>query len=768
MTNNINNLYRELYSNAEEVRVENKVISSGLLTHRVHFTAAGSESKYDLAIRTSAPNWFISGYWAAVNDERGQTLFYVNKNSAIKRLTQLEGVDRRSLASVLTSLKTGRITITELTSLFPAPPSAVQPSSPARRSAVSPQLSTQPSPTTPAASPTRSPIMEQKTPGPKMTQPVEDPRITRLVDECLDIDQKMAAEVLRQLDERKITISPHSTEEEFNVFKQIVYKAFNQKILENLSTRLKRNVGESRSEFVQAILQDSSYISVDVKANLAILNKNQASQILKKAVALRENYDEILQLRTQISKDLASGKPIDEEHIAKLHRGMPQAVVDNTRALIVQGFIEREKKTVSKYTGSQIESIVLKGLGFNLDNYEDKGAARQKIAYFLDQLGRAKGAQRKTLPQLKQEIENFAFKTRMEAAGIHETFHEHIKELSSVMETIEKGLKAYAIKRLQAGVPEIEQLTTFPKARKFFYNEIEAEIEKRIQSRIEKIVIQSRNEIVKLLDLTSDVIGEQLDLIIKNQLKAKRSTLEQEFNPANYVDEQTDQTIKWYLKYKKTFVGELIQGAEDEQEILGEGVCLAYSHRLNRQFLDNPESSLIEAKADQILSSDRKNQAAYKIALDKENLEMTDIRRHSIAGPKDVHTRPLFACPTDQLEKELKSNLQQLQDSNGACVLGVAGHAMFMRLDTKRGVFMLADPNIGLQVFRIPRKKGQTAEEAIRDPQRIQAAVKRVANCISELIACSYPDTQYIIAQQLVKKEPEKHYPDSFYSIKNF
>jgi hypothetical protein len=194
--------------------------------------------------------------------------------------------------------------------------------------------------------------------------------------------------------------------------------------------------------------------------------------------------------------------------------------------------------------------------------------------------------------------------------------------------------------------------------------------------------------------------------------------------------------MDFYNEFGTHLALEFMQGSEDPNEALTEGVCWALVHRIMGQSQQKPnedEASLTIG----ITPGDRVVQARYK-----------QTKEHWKYSPKefDKDREKELLCSKEKSEwiHGIDSFKDELQPSKGWMLLGLyfedsTAHAIGLRVDHTRNKLWLWDPNIGF--FKFEAHETSFGENK-----------KRLLSCLSSLISTFYSDTTWMRIQQKILK----------------
>lgn len=114
----LNTNYQFLYTSAGAITDQGKtIVAEGAEKNRVFFKDLVRDDKYFVAIRTLEEGPALFGTWIKVKDRENKG-FYLNKNSAVKRLGAIKGVNENEVAKLLENKQ--EIQLDQITTLFKA------------------------------------------------------------------------------------------------------------------------------------------------------------------------------------------------------------------------------------------------------------------------------------------------------------------------------------------------------------------------------------------------------------------------------------------------------------------------------------------------------------------------------------------------------------------------------------------------------------------------------------------------------------------------
>lgn len=231
---------------------------------------------------------------------------------------------------------------------------------------------------------------------------------------------------------------------------------------------------------------------------------------------------------------------------------------------------------------------------------------------------------------------------------------------------------------------------------------------------------------------------DRFDFIDDESSSDKKKLMELYQDQSQHVKGEIDFYSKWGTYLKK----ELIQGSEDDNEVLGYGVCYAICLRL--QMLGQRQSDISAedfSKHVKIHPIDRFRQAFVKTQkrFDPEldfGLPENILKAQQFKN-EDVLFQLEYDSEIKDLDQTVKTNLDRLQQGNGWISLRLIGahHAILARFDEARNKFWLFDPNAGFFCF---------------EDKAFDNAKTNCFEFLNDLIAHLYPTTSSLLAIQLV------------------
>ena len=218
------------------------------------------------------------------------------------------------------------------------------------------------------------------------------------------------------------------------------------------------------------------------------------------------------------------------------------------------------------------------------------------------------------------------------------------------------------------------------------------------------------------------------------------------------------QRIDFYNRYAPFLDFELIQGANDSNDVLDKGVCHALNRDQQKYSQLHPDKTALEIKQE-IGANTRFKQAQYEMGTESNDFE-TEKKLGAFFRSKGLKNESSLCLSAAQLTEssgwvtiglrfgssKVVSQLEGCNSNEEAAQVLLQypiekltregeGHALSLRMDRDRNKFWLYDPNVGLICF-----DGQANAEQM------------VHECLMDLIQAIYPDLIAVFIDQLVAK----------------
>lgn len=463
---------------------------------------------------------------------------------------------------------------------------------------------------------------------------------------------------------------------------------------------------------------------------------------------ISDKIDDMLrEIQASAEKDL----PLEEHAIEqKYHLEKALAPLSETQKIerrkrlqiiLAKAYVNRELKQKGNLArGSVAEGHFLKCLGYHIDKnspYYDTDLVYGMLKEVVQEELKADKFSG-SLEFVRQSLNKCALRARLSNLGI--TAEDEVEKFQSGFEFY-KSFRKTLFQELEASKFDIP--TDFPlqssssPAIKLIQEMYDRHKSRFLRSYVENF-FKNVNASYALMNPTIDAVKfkknlekEQKNLNIESTLK---NQLKQEKIPNSI-----EKSVLFYKNWGKYLKAEMIQGLENEDEVLGKGVCNAVCQRIEMVGQKNPAITPEEmAKHIEIRQIDRFRQGVHHMAIDlpKELLLKEGFK-------KDELLFHFFYNPEDGIKYEdLKT--KELENSSGWTHIGLAfqgentGHAIMMRLDPQQGRAWLFDPNVGLLCFEEDKKSYQNAKNDC-------------LACFKALMEYNYPTTYFVYGKQLVK-----------------
>jgi hypothetical protein len=185
------------------------------------------------------------------------------------------------------------------------------------------------------------------------------------------------------------------------------------------------------------------------------------------------------------------------------------------------------------------------------------------------------------------------------------------------------------------------------------------------------------------------------------------------------------QEIQFYQRWGKHIRVQMVQGLEDANQILGEGICWGLCQRICLEGADYPHISPEEfAKKITITQKDRFLQSIHSYGT-RSNIPESFLLPEQVLQREGIDSdSTIFELNWDKEQNVLKgwleSNFEQLGESFGWFRLSLKmetalqqslGHVICIRFDTLNHCYWLVDPNIGFLTFEGANLPPRTAQE---------------------------------------------------------
>jgi hypothetical protein len=530
--------------------------------------------------------------------------------------------------------------------------------------------------------------------------------------------------------------------------------------LQDLEERLRDNKEISPS-VVKEIMSDWKLIGTSIKFNLVLLDEVQKLRIIEAA----KNRTQVNTTLESIEKDLERHSLIPDlsvikskyTEIEKLIGGFPEMNVGQRYNLIVnKSLLHQEllkRRSPARSIGSASENSLLKALG-----YAPKPFQSLAVSKLIEDILGSDTLSQKSADLIRKEIYEAEFTGRLKAAGVAENEIENMKKLIATVKTFNKELEAHLVKLADEAVP-LDKFDRFPKIKLSLQRRRFMAVRKQINMTLDAL-FKDNQELKKSLSLDPNRFEkERLSLINVKNLGMTDVDMGELFKKE--IEKVVTAEVKFYEKWQARLAVDAIQGLEDPNEVLQEGVCQAKCLRVASLEQSHPDLTVDKIGGEKVTAADRFEQARYAKASKDLVSTAKDIRKlqeESLAVPVDVYHKYHYQnlewvavilepgkTPLVDEIAEIIADLptagqtaEMLKKSNGVLQIGIGGkkwgHALHCRIDLQRKIFRFHDPNIGIfQITGLP--DGQ--------------ATKELAELWKDIIQTYYPDTNSVKIYQL-------------------
>lgn len=588
---------------------------------------------------------------------------------------------------------------------------------------------------------------------------------------------------------------------------------------DKLYNTLVERVGEERAK---QVLQNKDIIPDDFKSETKALSQELSDHIVEKAVTYFDNCDALRRIANSVGNDEIMGKVLAQLDLDEVMKGQrklgpetEQAIVDlaqvegdfgelvnrvklsaSTDLFLDDAFIEQKFHIVEKLqdlpesvrqerrdklqmiinnyyvnrelnnrgkltTGDKEEVILLEYFGYNVSNesaYFDKDSLYSMIREVVHNQLEGENCT-EPLHYVRERMHSCALHTRLNAAGLTnelqiEKFQSAHKVLKVVKEELLNLQKECELK-LPNDFPLQEGSLNLKKIRMAFEANKEAIINKSILMHMfsdPKLLRGFKNEMVTLDQFQTYLNDPKfrnayVDVGFLKEMWAKVQDL------SYFVD-----NIAFFMKWGTYLKAELIQGLDDANECLIEGVCWGNTQRMRLNVQKKADLTIEEfVQQVHIEPRDRFLQGVLLSNFDiagKRTGELPKNLQEENGYREDKEVLCVKGSATEgfnpTLQRKLKGAIEReanyFHDSNGWASINLqmvkSGHATLMRLlsisNLEPHYAWFADPNAGLFCF----EEGRTFDEA-RD---------LFTEFFKDLVALYYSDTYLIKVNKLVEK----------------
>jgi hypothetical protein len=449
---------------------------------------------------------------------------------------------------------------------------------------------------------------------------------------------------------------------------------------------------------MQELLANSMTDVRELKKPLAVIAKKLIAEFEKPVFVapVDEKIAEVKKRLKNLQKDLAQGALIPvREHISKKYPGLEEQLAampaqkKEFELILSRAWIKNELRNLIAYQGTKFEYNVLKNLGYDVSSYDDKKFLQEALETCFNT------TELPPIEDLPKAFKKWAFDIRARAAGVPEKALSNLRALLRFYSTQKEELT----KKAEDALEGLKFQCRLPKAQEFMEARFHFRNLTAIHHKLEELLNTHKNDIREKLSSADpkDFSGSlpRLNLDFKGSLKE----LPQDLRKAD----------AWFSKYGNMIIGEFSQGEDDENEALGDGVCLGLAYRMANASLQSPTDPVRGIAVRSIEPSDRQIQAYHML---NSRVPSNGLLPPKLLAERGQKERLLFKTSGDMNVRD--ALIKQLQDpglkeSNGGIMLGWDGHETFMRFDLERNKFFFFDPNFNTMVFI--RKTDETPQE---------------------------------------------------------
>jgi hypothetical protein len=458
-------------------------------------------------------------------------------------------------------------------------------------------------------------------------------------------------------------------------------------------------------------LQKQLEVTVD------LLELKKPLKVLARTLLLEFNVNTTLQ---QIAVKLAQGAvALNRQEIFKIYPDLEKALEkmpDQKKQfefILSKAWITKTVKNLSEYQGSEFERFVLKKLGFDITSYDDK-------EFFKEALETLYNNNLPSLEEFPKEFKRQAFNLRARGAGVPEKALDNLRMLLTFYHQEKKKLVDQAEKiRDNLNIKSNSSSATILIKREFHIRNLEL-----INQHLAKSLAQAN-------------MREKLSSNNFQQFLNSLPPLSKGLKSFKMLDGTLKEAADWFAKYEGMIVSEFSQGEDDDNECLGEGVCIGLSYRMASTALESPDAPIRKIAVRSIEPSDRIIQA-YHSTRNEKTVSSALLPKEVLAKRKQKEKLVFVAKGDTNVGVGLIEHLPKLAESNGGIMLVWGDHATFMRFDPARNKFFFFDPNFNTMVFQ--RKPGESLEHL----------AIRMATAYVELYRWAYLERGLMTAYQIV------------------
>lgn len=477
--------------------------------------------------------------------------------------------------------------------------------------------------------------------------------------------------------------------------------------------------------------------------------ENEILKAIRHAIA-RNNFDNILSsIKESANKDLVLDDNFIDQKFCITQTIQPLSKEEQERRritlqkIINQAYVTQELKYKGKFAcGSFMEHKLLKYLGYTLDensSYYNKEAVYDILNQVVQSQLQIEGFTG-SLATVRNSLKECALRARLETLGIKGQEVEKFKEALVILNEIKGDLKEKS-KQIKLVLPADFPLKHPSPAIEYLEGQFESEKKFILSDTIAEYFHSKKfREIFKDNNISTENFVKRMK---KRQEKMDVNKFITQCENINN-DEDIKSEIAFFMKWGKYIKVEMIQGLNDDNEVLDKGVCWGLSNQIQMLAQKNPNLS-----ADQMAKHIRINRKhRFFQSLHAANKTITKRFMPETVLKKEGFTKEtvLFELTYDSdendFEKIITAKDQSLKLSNGSLRLQFlmnkgGGHAIYGRFDSARNVVWIFDPNVGFLTF-------ESSEKDFNSTRNLGFAF------FKDLMKHRYPDAYTLNAHQIV------------------
>lgn len=506
-----------------------------------------------------------------------------------------------------------------------------------------------------------------------------------------------------------------------------------------LHQRLRETVGEERA----SSLMQNWRTTFDFDGEF--LSDNDI-EVITQQVQEDQRTEEALQADLQAGRAAFHINTI-KKATSKIH------LQERLKNILKKEYVLQQIRGKNKFTlSSAVEKLVLAELDYDTLRYRNKALVQQLVETALTEHYESLVRDSQTLRDLKQNIQRIAQSSRLQAARVPEN---HIPRVQTVI-----AKSAEIQRRVYALFQDLISDSTYTDG---ITHELNLEV--ITHSTVHGRQLLAKTALQNLLKEQSETIRTNVNTLPEEAWNTWSEGYGESllsFSPdQSMIDKAMSKAVSgnaFFRKWNQNLIVNTVQGWNDPNTALGDGVCFANSLRLINNEQNNPNAETVNLASCEITPSDRFNQARYAKAVDlwiknhrlnptispdktfviNETFRRIDPARKvnilfSTQDPGGA-VRPQIRTTMRAFQRRINANEETLRQSHGLLFLTLTGakHAIYARVDKERNIYRIYDPNLGRLQFK-------SADE--------------MYNFMNEFFSYMYADITGIDAFQLVPKE---------------